>query len=307
MTLSAAQLTVETGGALLARGSAQDPGGKIVVTANLVAIAGSIDATGAPGGVVMLTSTGPLTLTGPLEVRSRGNENGGGSAELRGADVTISGNGRIDARGGGEDFGGDVDISAAGGLNLGGNIDASGGEGGIITITAAGALSIAGNVSVKADAGASGGSGGEVTIDAAGVLTMSGELSANGRNGSVDTGAGDGGNIDVSGSAIVVPSSTAHMNAAAGTPDGVGGDIDLTSITGAIDCQGRLEANGPGVDGTGGAVTIDAVGAASIGGTINTSGSRDGGGDIDLLAGEDLTVFGDRVSDGGSVQQRRRR
>jgi hypothetical protein len=309
MTLSAGALTIEAGGTLLARGSAQEPGGKIVAIADVITINGTIDATGAPGGVVMLTSAGSLTVAAPIEVRSRGSESGGGSAELRGVAISINSAGRINALGGGDDFGGDIDIAATDTLSIGGNVEASGGEGGIVSMTAGGALSVAINVLVKADANASGGSGGEITLLAGGVATMDGELSANGRNGSADTGAGDGGTIDVTGSAIAIPRAAARINAAAGSPDGVGGDVDLTSTTGAIDCQGRLEAHGPGTDGTGGSITLDALGALSIGGMFNAGGGRDGGGDIDLLSGGDLivsaaallSVAGTSSGDGGDI------
>ena len=309
MTLRAAALTVESGGMLLARGSAQEPGGKLVALAGVITLNGTVDASGAPGGVVMLTSTGPLTLAAPLEVRSRGSDSGGGSAELRGVDISINAAGRINALGGGDDFGGDIDVAATRALNIAGNVDASGGEGGVISLAAGGALSVAANFTVKADATASGGSGGEITLAADGVVTMDGELSANGRNGSADTGAGDGGSIDVTGSAIAVPRTAARLNAAAGSSDGVGGDIDLISTTGAIDCQGRLEAHGPGVDGSGGSITLDAVGAVSVGGIFNAGGGRDGGGDIDLLGGGDLmvsataslSVAGTSSGDGGDI------
>jgi hypothetical protein len=290
MTLRAGALTVETGGALLARGSAQDPGKKIVAEAGQITLNGTVDASGAPGGVVMLTSTGSLIVAAAIDVRSRGSSNGGGSAELQGVDISIASTGRINALGGGDDFGGDIDIAASGALSVAGNLEASGGEGGIVTLNAGGALSVASTVTVKADATSSGGSGGEITVSADGIVTLDGQVSANGRNGSADTGAGDGGNVDVTGSAIVVPLTAARISTAAGSPDGVGGDIDLSTTTGAIDCQGRVEAPGPGVDGTGGSITLDAVGALSVGGTFNASGGRDGGGAIDLLGGGDLVV-----------------
>ena len=290
LTLSAGELSVEAGGALKARGNAQDPGGKIIAVANSIMIAGSIDASGAPGGTVTLTSMGALTLAGPLEVRSRATQDGGGSADLNGTDVTITAMGKINALGGGSDFGGDVQISASGSLVVAGGIDASGGDGGSIDLIADAAMTINAGVVVKADAMAGGGSGGDITVSATGDLTFGGELSAAGRNGSTDTGAGDGGTVTVEGSSVTAVQATARIDVSAGSPDGIGGDVDVSGIVGAVDYRGTIEAQGPGVDGDGGNIGLDAAGALSVGGAIDAGGGRGGGGGVDLTSAADLTV-----------------
>lgn len=291
MTLRAAELTVDpNGGSLSANGSLSTPGGKIVVIADRITINGGIDATGAPGGTVTLTSTGPLTLAGVLDVHSRATDAGGGSAELQGTDVTVTSTGRINALGGPQDFGGTIDFRATGTLLVGGNLTATGGDGGDVDLSASGALTINSSVVIAADASAAGGSGGGITASAVGNLVIDGNLSAIGRNGSDETGGGDGGTITLDGSTINATRTMSMMDVSAGGPDGVAGDIDVTTSLGDVDLRSHIQAGSTGVDGTGGTISIDAAGAAAISGDIDGSGGGDSGGDIEITSGSVLTV-----------------
>ena len=67
MTLRAGELRVEASGKLLGDGTRDLPGSTIMVTAGSVTIAGRGDVSGAPGGTLVITSTGPLTVSGTLE------------------------------------------------------------------------------------------------------------------------------------------------------------------------------------------------------------------------------------------------
>jgi len=290
MTLRGAEITVDPNANLRARGTASAPGGKIVAIFDGITINGNIDASGAPGGSVTLTSTGALTLAGLLDVRSRGNDAGGGGAELQGTDVTVTTAGRITALGGGLDFGGTIDIRATGALVVGGDLTASGGDGGDIDLSASGPLTINNSVALEADATAAGGSGGGITASAVGNLVIDGDLSAIGRNGSDETGGGDGGTITLEGATIKATRPMSSMLANAGGPDGVGGDIDVTSSVGDVDFRGHLEASSTGIDGTGGTISIDAATAAGMSGELDCSGGGDGGGDIEISSGAVLTV-----------------
>jgi hypothetical protein len=290
MTLRAAELRVDPNANLRARGSATVPGGKIVVIAGTITIDGDIDASGAPGGAVTLTSMGPLTLSGLLDVRSRASDSDGGTADLQGTDVTITGSGRINALGGGQDFGGAINIVATGNLLVSGGITSAGGDGGGIDLSASQSITISASVTLDADATAAGGSGGDITVSAIDNLVMDGILSATGRNGTEDTGGGDGGTIAVDGATIMATRPMSSMTAAAGGPDGVGGDIDVTSTIGDIDLRGHLAASSAGVDGTGGEIGIDAAGAVSLSGGCDASGGGDSGGDVSVSSGGVLTV-----------------
>jgi hypothetical protein len=309
MTIRAAQFTIENGGRLEGRGSGQDPGGRINVVANAITIAGTVDATGTPGGTVILTSMGPLTLNAPIEARSRSGDSGGGSVQLQGNTVTINAAGRITAFGGAEDFGGDVSIIASGPLTLSSQVDASGGDGGSIDVDATGALTIGADAVLDVRGTVGGGSGGDITVRAAGALVMNGEMTAAGRNGTVDTGAGDGGTIGLEAASITIANVDARIEAPAGSPDGVGGDVELISDIGIIDVRGDIEVRGAGADSSGGLVSIDATGAASVTGEIDASGGRGGGGDIEVLSESDvdlpatasLTVAASSSGDGGDI------
>jgi hypothetical protein len=331
MTLNAGTLTVDVGGILRARGSATAPGGKIIAMAGAIAINGSIDATGAPGGDVSLTSTGPLMLNGTLDVHSRSGTNGGGTAALQGTDVTITGVGHISAVGGPDDFGGSVDVSASGALSVGAGIDVTGGDGGEIALSADGALSIAAGVTLDADATTAGESGGDIELDAMGPVTMDGIMSVTGRNGTADSGGGDGGDLCIEGSAVNITRPASVLDASSGAPDGTGGDVQVTSDDGDVVYGGQIKVTGIGIDAGGGTISIDAAAALTFSGMINgTGGSSDGaeldmssgsdltisssaaisvaasstgaGGDISLDGGDTLDVAGDLTSDGGSAQ-----
>jgi hypothetical protein len=290
MAITAAEITVESGGSLQARGSTSTTGGRINLTANAITISGGVDATGAPGGAVSMTSTGTLMIAGPIDVRSRAGDNGGGSADLTGVNITIAATGRINALGGADDFGGDIEVDAKASLTLLGELNASGGDGGSIDLDSMGTMVVGSGVAIGADATTGGSSGGDIILRATGSLAMDGEISASGRNGSADIGAGDGGTISLEGGSINVSQTSARVQASAGTPDGVGGDVDVSSTAGAIACAGRIEALGPGVDGNGGGVTFDAIGSISISGDVGVGAGRGGAGEIDVSATGDVEI-----------------
>src|SRR5262245_7812604 len=309
MTVRAGEFTIEGGGTLEGRGSGDDPGAMLSIMADAITIGGNIDASGSPGGTVVLTSTGPVLISGPIEVRSRSSDSGGGSLRVRGSNVTITASGRINALGSAEDFGGDVDVTANGALSIATVINTSGGDGGSIDLTADGALTIGADTVLNADATAGGGSGGDISVQTEAAMTMDGELTAAGRNGSVDTGAGDGGTITLDAASITITDPMARLRVSSGGPDGVGGDVDLSTSTGVIDFHGKIEAQGTGVEGSGGLVSFDAIGAVSMVGEIDAGGGRGGGGNIDVVsdaaidfpAGASLTVEASSSGDGGDI------
>lgn len=327
MTLRAGSITVQAGGSLRARGTGATPGGQIVASAGTITISGNIDATGTPGGGVSLTSTGVLTLGGLFDVSSSGSEADGGSADLQGTNVTITG--RINARGSGqESSGGFIDVAAAGALLVANAMDVSGSDGGSIDLSADTTLTVNSNVSLFAGATASAGSGGDIGLSATGELTMDGQIFADGKNGTEDTGGGDGGVITIDGGSIRATVADPTISATGGSPDGIGGDIDWTTDVGDLNYPGRIVAQGTGLEGEGGEVSVDATGAATFsdeidvssgsggGGTLDLSSAADftvaagasllasatnmgGGGDIAISSGRVLTVLGTLVSDGG--------
>lgn len=290
LTVRAGTLTVQTGGSVLARGAAAEPGGRILVLADTITMAGMIDASGGPGGTVTLTATGMVLVAGIIDVRSRNSDSGGGTIEVQGGDVSIANGGRIVASGGADAAGGDVSLRATAGMVIGADINASGGDGGTIDLTAGNALTVNQNVTLDADATGTAGSGGEIDLTAGGAMALNGEVTAVGRNGSTDTGGGDGGTITIDGGSIDVPIAGARLTVQAGNPDGIGGDIDLTSTAGAVNIQGQLIARGTGSDGSGGTVSVDAAASAMLAGMIDDSGGGGGGGSIEINGAMDVTI-----------------
>lgn len=307
MTLRAATLRVDSGGRLMARGSTDNGGGRIVVEAGIIDIAGLTDLNGAPGGIATLTSSDTLSITGTVQARGLGVEDTGGTIELTGA--TISVGGTLDAQGGFFDFGGDITATAANTLTVIGTILASGGDGGIIDLSSGGTLSINNAGVVRASASGTAGSGGDVSIAAAGALRFDGEIAAAGRNGSAEDGGGDGGQVSLSGATVTTQRSAARIIATSGSPDGLAGDVDITAEQGSLEFLGRIDAFAVGTQGGGGSIVFDAVGDASIGGTHDAGGGSGGGGDIDLTSGAQLTIVtgatlttaGSSGGDGGDI------
>ncbi|HSP96947.1 MAG TPA: dockerin type I domain-containing protein [Candidatus Dormibacteraeota bacterium] len=328
MTLRAGEVRVESGGKLLGGGTPHLPGGTIMVTATSVTVAGHADVSGAPGGTLTITSTGPITIGGVLSASSDTTADSGGAVNLEGSDVILTG--IVDVHGGPDEFGGDVKVRAGGDLSVGGTITATGGDGGSADLGSVGAMSIGANALVNANGTRTAGSGGDISLTASGELTVDGDITANGRTGTVDDGGGDGGSISLSGSVVRAERAANRIAAVAGGPDGVGGEIELTSDSGVLSVRARLDASSPGIDGTGGTVSLDSAGDASLTGPIDVSGGTGGAGDVDAtslanltvavaatinaaatssgeggtidLEGADLIVQGDLTADGGNAQ-----
>ena len=288
MTIRCGELRVEANGRLLGDGNRDIPGGTIIVEATGVTIAGRADVSGAPGGTLDITSSGPLLVSGAIDARSDSTEDGGGTVLLTGTQITLGGS--LDAQGGLQDFGGNVTVRASGALSLTTSVIASGGDGGSIDLSSDAALTIGTAGVLRANATVAAGSGGDISLTAAGELRMDGELTATGRNGSSEDGGGDGGSIALTGGVVLAQRAASQIVATAGGPDGIGGEIELDATVAALDVRARVDASAAGVDGTGGGVGLDAAGNIQVAGTVDVSGGSDGGGDILAGAGETFTI-----------------
>ncbi|MBX3024528.1 hypothetical protein KF840_06420 [bacterium] len=286
MTLRAGEFRIESGGKLQGKGTTSIAGATITVVADSVLAAGRADLSGAPGGTLIITSSGPLIVTGSIDAFS--NAQSGGAVSLTGTDVTISGS--VDVHGGPDSFGGDVKVIASGSLSLGGSLTATGGDGGSVTLTSAGAATVSASAVVTTSASRTAGSGGEITATAGGDLVIEGDLTANGRSGNADDGGGDGGSISLTGASIRAERAANRIAAVAGSPDGVGGEIELIADIGDLSLRGRIDASSPGSDGSGGTISLDAGGAIALGGSIQIGGGADGGGDVDISSETTITV-----------------
>jgi hypothetical protein len=321
MTLLAGTLTVDANGALRALGNATTSGGTLTATADIVTIAGTVDASGAPsGGSLTIIANNTLTASGSISARALARTAIGGSVQLTAGSATLSG--PISVVGGFDSDGGDVSMDITSGLTVTANVDASGGDGGSVeilvgTAPAAGNLSIGAAAILRADATTAGGFGGSVEVTAhgdgtaTGTLTINGLLSATGRLGSTEVGGGSGGCIDVEGSGDVrVEGASARLTAEGGAPDGDGGEVGVTSDLGAVILGGHAQANVQGAESSGGAVTVDSTKDSTVSGTLDVTAGDGGGGEIAVtsLSGSiTVTTVGvinassDDSGDGGAV------
>ena len=299
MTLNAGTLTVQTSGFVRARG-ATTAGGTITVVTGSVTVApdapvsptSPIDASGAPGGTIHITATGNISVAGSISARGLTPADTGGAVQLTAATATVSA--PVSAAGGFNALGGSVEVDTNGGdLTVSSTLDASGGDpGGTVTvITTAGNLVVSNSGVLTADAIASGGSGGDIEFTVSGdgtttgLATINGLLSAKGVAGSVTTGGGDGGTIDIEAAGdLHMDQASATVIADGGAPDGTGGDIIVLDDTGGMTMQGTVSAATAGPDSFGGCVCIETFTDLTVSGSILLMGGSVGGGAADLTS-----------------------
>ena len=290
MTLMAGRLTVNAGGFVRALGTSTTSGGTITAHAGDVTNAGTIDASGTPGGSITIAATGTLSVTGPITSRALARDELGGTIQLSAAVATLTAT--LSVVGGFDAVGGDITVDTTGDLTVAGTLDVTGGDGGGLDIQAGQAGGPGGNLTLgdasilKADATTAGGFGGTVDVTAvgdgvtSGHVTLNGQASSIGLAGSLDIGGGSGGCIDVQATGnIRIDRSSAELNVEGGPPDGDGGEVDINTDAGAVVLMGTATASVLGDQSSGGSVSIDAVLDVTIGGSILVNGGDGGGGE----------------------------
>ncbi|MFP6626154.1 MAG: hypothetical protein VCA74_03715 [Deltaproteobacteria bacterium] len=247
---------------------------------------------------INLNAAGDVTIDQIINLRGTTSDADGGSLDIQaGGSVVI--NAGLDVTPGNQGDGGSVTITAGGDIEVNEAIDADGGEWpDEVDITAGGNITVRADITVNSTAG--GGDGGEVTLDAAGDIQIlaGATLSSNGNKGS-DGWAGDGGDffIDAGGDLTIGSSVTISANGA--KPDGGGGMIDMYATN--ISVGGTVEATGNGAWGMGGEVAFTADGTfdLAVGGTIDVSG-KGGGGAAEVAASGTTTIDGTIDAGGGN-------
>lgn len=318
MTIRAGRLTINPNGFVRAAGNASTGGGTITIEAGAVAVTGSIDANGTPGGTINLTSTGDVAIGGAsgLTARALSRSEVGGTITVVAGTFTLTGT--LNVLGGFDALGGDAFISSTGATVITGTINATGGDGGSIDITA-GALPGAGNVTIgsaatlRADATLGGGFGGTVDLSArgdgvaTGMVVLDGLLSAIGLTGGAELGGGAGGCVTINADGDIVSARTGTtINAEGGGPDGDGGEVELSSAVGRIEISGTILAGSSGPESSGGSITIDATQRAVVNGSLRAQGGDGGGGEVTVASsnasvsiGRTATIAVDSSTNGG--------
>lgn len=275
--------------------------GTVTIRAAAVTISGLIDGIGsansASGGMVMIETSGNVTVPQQGVINVQGNSGGGDVVVRAGGSVSIDGKVQADfltaAAGGGL-----IDISAGGDITTGttSTLSAQGGSnsdgGGEIDLTAGGALTLQNNKSSNLNV--NGFCGGVLQLQAGAQVTMQGaDASGNGD-------AGSGGCVDVTAGANTAVLGTITADGVGGIPasdgGGCGGFICLDGGLGDVTVHaGALVSadGGPDDGGGGGDVTLMARGNAVINGAITARGppgSETCGGNVCVETGFDVTV-----------------
>jgi cysteine-rich repeat protein len=295
MTISAGSVRLETNGDLIGGDDAMGNGATIKVTTS-----GDIRIeTGASGdamidvsannnaGEIDLVAHGNIVIAGQMGADAPSNPGSGGVINVT-ADGSVSVSGTISAKGGPIGLGGAITI-IGGTASATGTVRADGGDGGDIEIDSLNG-DITSSSGLNSSAGGSFGDGGTVTMIASNNLTVTGPVFLPGTGNPTD-GGGDGGDVDLEGTAGTVSVSGVVDNHGA-SPDGDAGETDVTAGLDYIQ-NGTLTNNGAGGDGCGGFIDIE------VGRNINLIGSTDMSGGF---CGGDLIAFATNVSVGSASQ-----
>jgi len=303
-----ADVTIAPRGRLKLRGDfpgkTTDFGGVLkIVSHGTIGVAGLLDVSGDPSGLIEIIADGDLIFERVSRVRGRGvsslNDEGfrfadGGDLLVRASTVAVLGT--FDFAGSNAAAGGDVDLTADRAVTISGRIDARGGDGdgGDVSVTAGDDVQIAAPITVDARTGS--GSGGAIDIIAG--LDHSNPDDS-------DIGAVPGGKLQVSHAIL-----TARANALEGF-GGFGGDVSLTAADDVVvtsDVTIRVDA-APNGDGAAGSIAMSAgddLSGVPRDGDLSTTAllsarGPDLGGEVFFLAGRDVSVGGSLDATGGTA------
>ncbi len=192
---------------------------------------------GEDAGTIRIDAGGTINSIRPITANGNGDEANGGEVHLTAGGAVIltdvvEARGGVNA-GGGSSAGGSIQIEAGcGGVQVGANIDASGGEmgsgldGGALMIESAGDVTVADGVSIRTDSRSNGGDGGDVRISSRGKITIGTNVVIDAKGDSSGGGEGYGASVDLSGCQVEIQS---------------GATIDATGFDG-----GRVRVNAAG-------------------------------------------------------------
>jgi cysteine-rich repeat protein len=254
------------------------------------------------GGQIDLESTGgTIQIDGIVDARGLNTDGIGGSIDITGANVLVSGD--VRTSGGNLGAGGSVSMDAkVGNVLLSGNLDGSGGSGGPVDLTAEGTVNASGNIDIRATA--AGGDGGLLDVfSTSGSINLGGKISMQGDEGTDTDGGGNGGEMNVFSAGNLTLSAAFEISGA--PPDGQGGDVFFMSMLDTIQ-TGTMLVQGRGAESDGGTVEFDVHKALTLG-AIDVHGGEslpDSGGalvatswcDLTVPSGVILNALGDRGS-----------
>lgn len=291
VVIKAKQLAIAASGAIDGRAS-----GELVASIQLlaagdlsIATGGSVDVSGENGGGgILATAGGRLEIGGAVRATSLTDAGSGGTIELRaGGGLHTLPTAAIVAIGGDRATeGGDIFLQAAAAVELESDVDARGSSGGRITIEAEGAVRTKQlNVDAIGQLDEFNFDGGSISIEAGADVEVSGMLLASGKSGTILSGGGYGGEIEIqSGSGDV--RLAASVVAEGGQPDADGGIVTIAAGRNLVVRPGwEISTASQGVEGDGGDVVLTADGDLTIDGRIDVGGGGAGGNVIGSAVG----------------------
>ena len=258
--------------------------------------------------IELVSIAGTIQVDGVLDARGTNTDGLGGSIDVTGGNVIITG--EVRTTGGIQGGSGPILIDAHIGSVLvsGPNalIDGVGGSGSILEITAETTITTSESARIDIRTNAAGGDAGSFfVLTNSGSISLGGKIFMQGDQGTDLDGGGNGGDLTVlSAGALTL---TAELEVSGAPPDGQGGEVLFASVLDTLH-TGIIQAQGRGAESDGGSVTFDSQGAMQLG-TIDVHGAEnlpDSGGDITasawcgltLPAGRTLNAQGDR----GAIQ-----
>lgn len=298
LTIKAANVTLEGGSAVLGvpdsgAGGSVDIAATAATTGKILVLKDAlIDVGGAPAGRVDLTAVGDVRIVGALRANGTTDDGDGGTVAIDANNIDIPGT--LEYFGRGEGFAGDATLLAVAGFSLAGLVDGSGENGGSLDIDAS-TGEVSTTAQIRLQATRAGGDGGSVSIVAAGRVILGGQFRLDG-DGSGE-GGGSGGSLDVDAEGAIEIRATL-IDVSGAPPTGSGGEVDLLSgsdIT--LTTSVEIQAQAKGSSGVGGFVGFDSEGSVQLPSIAAFGGAAGGGGTVFASAWCNLALASGRTVD----------
>jgi len=245
-------------------------------------------------GFIAITAAGDIAINGPVNLNFGGREDDGGVFLMESTDGAVSIGGKVEALGGADSTGGEVNLTAARDVSVDDTIDVTGGDfdGGSVDVDAGRDVLI--NADLLASSASGQGFGGTVTFVAdRDLLLAPGVTISTGGHEDSESVCGDGGEQTYDAARNMILGDGALLQSNAPRPDCIGGLI-LIAAGGDLNAAATVEATAVGSDGGGGLIEVQVDGTAGFVGTavLDVTGRGSGAGSIEIDAGVALVFNG---------------
>ena len=298
VTITAGAFVLRNDASITATGPSGLGGSVTVSTSGAIDLGtdASINVSTGDAGSIALTAGGAITANGPLQANAVGPDGDGGEIELTAVGaITLGPRASFSVSGGKLAAGGRIELTTTtGSVTAAGDLLAEGGSffgGGVIIVNSAGDLTCTGVLDVNGNKDPVGGDGGDVELTAYGNLllggTITGRASASGEGASI-TMASTTGSVTLAG----------PVSALGGSPDGIGGSLEITAHTTFAQetLAAAIDLSSTGAQSSGGPLTIKAPGGSTLRNVTGRGGL--GAGSVEVHADGLVSVLGLIDADG---------